>query len=80
MYMKYFNKSDEFWEVLSAFKQKMGSEIAFNRETMTDIIKKTVADPKMQTVLIDDMSLLSETYFAKINRGNYTKTIGLATV
>lgn len=78
MYMKYFNKSDEFWEVLSAFKQKMGSEIAFNRETMTDIIKKTVADPKMQTVLIDDMSLLNETYFAKINRGNYTKTIGLA--
>lgn len=77
-YARYFNKSDEFWSVLSAFKQKMGSEVAFNREIMTDIIKKTVDDPKIQTALIDDMSSLSETYFAKINRGNYTQTIAFA--
>lgn len=77
-YIKYFNKPDEFWQVLADFKRKMGSDIAFNREIMENIIKQTVADPKIQNDLIKDMSVLSETYFAKINRGNYTKTIAFA--
>jgi len=70
-YLNYYHRSDDFWNVLDIFKQKMGTDKAFNSKMMEDIIRDTVVDSDSAKSLLANINDLREAVISKVTRGNF---------
>lgn len=70
-YLNYYHRSDDFWNVLDIFKQKMGTDAAFNTKMMEDIIKDTVIDSDAAKSLSLNINDLRTAILEKVTRGNF---------